>query len=291
MPPVPDSVCGDGVCDFPNETADDCSSDCEGGLGDYYDDEAAVCGNGVCETYVGENCVTCPSDCAYSLVFSDASFTPYCCGGLGRRRQRRREGATATTVVVEEEEPPSVDDGDEEEEENTRDPRQRGRRRRRRQRWRRRFRLALSGCDDDRCTTEERSCASRPDSAWICGDDVCSDVEQRDGACPHDCGSFEEEKKKEENDEEEEDLSSCGNGVCETFDENCRTCPEDCNGSEFDVGDDSVSNWFENVANYCCGDDVDCSDLRCRIGSYECNDGDDGDDFFDGLFPFRGRRI
>ncbi|TKD13040.1 hypothetical protein [Polyangium fumosum] len=63
--------CGDGACNS-DETPSSCPSDCKCGdglcngsewCGSCSQDCGGCCGNGVCNTSVGESCSTCPSDC------------------------------------------------------------------------------------------------------------------------------------------------------------------------------------------------------------------------------------
>lgn len=68
-----ESCCGDNVCDAV-ESYCSCPSDCE--------PPSAVCGNGVCEAGDGEDCLTCPSDCA-----GEQGGNPrdrFCCGFGGQ---------------------------------------------------------------------------------------------------------------------------------------------------------------------------------------------------------------
>jgi len=44
---------------------------------------ASVCGNGVCEAFAGETCLTCPKDCRQGVL---PRWGPYCCGAEGRCR-------------------------------------------------------------------------------------------------------------------------------------------------------------------------------------------------------------
>ena len=43
---------------------------------------AGVCGNGVCEAYAGETCITCPEDCLRGVT----RWGPFCCGAEGQCR-------------------------------------------------------------------------------------------------------------------------------------------------------------------------------------------------------------
>ncbi len=72
-PPV--STCDDGnhTCD-PGEDCKSCPSDCAQVSG-------AACGNGLCEGGDGENCLTCPADCAGKQ--SGAAAKMFCCGAPG----------------------------------------------------------------------------------------------------------------------------------------------------------------------------------------------------------------
>jgi len=60
-----------GVCD-PGEDCQSCPSDCAQVSG-------ASCGNGLCEAGDGESCITCPADCAGK----QKGKTQYCCGAAG----------------------------------------------------------------------------------------------------------------------------------------------------------------------------------------------------------------
>ncbi len=62
-----------GVCDG-EEDCDNCASDCPAGNGN-------VCGNNVCETASGENCLSCPADCNGKQ--NGAQPGRYCCGQGG----------------------------------------------------------------------------------------------------------------------------------------------------------------------------------------------------------------
>jgi hypothetical protein len=106
-PYCPSACNNNGICE-PDEDCDTCPNDClfEGVT-------AGVCGNGVCEPNVGENCLSCPADCAgkqkgkpdkqfccgdgdgvnpidcddprctsEGLVCGEAVPTSYCCGDL-----------------------------------------------------------------------------------------------------------------------------------------------------------------------------------------------------------------
>jgi spore coat protein A len=59
-----------GTCD-PGEDCQSCAADCEQVSG-------ALCGNGLCEAGDGENCLTCPEDCAGKQTGSAAK--QFCCG-------------------------------------------------------------------------------------------------------------------------------------------------------------------------------------------------------------------
>jgi hypothetical protein len=67
------SVCNlSGTCDQ-GENCTSCPNECA--------KSGPVCGNRVCETANGENCVNCPSDCAG--VQTGKPGNRYCCGGGG----------------------------------------------------------------------------------------------------------------------------------------------------------------------------------------------------------------
>ena len=76
-------VCVDGVCEplvcndndicEQDEDCDNCPSDCISGGG-----EGGVCGNGVCEPSIGEDCLSCATDCGGKQV--GAAKRQYCCG-------------------------------------------------------------------------------------------------------------------------------------------------------------------------------------------------------------------
>lgn len=67
-------VCdGDGVCET-DENCDDCPSDCLA-------DAGSACGNGTCDTAVGEDCQSCPADCRG--VQNGKPQNRYCCGDGG----------------------------------------------------------------------------------------------------------------------------------------------------------------------------------------------------------------
>jgi hypothetical protein len=64
-------VCdGDGICET-EENCNDCSSDC-------FSDPGSACGNGTCDTAVGEDCVSCPTDCRG--VQNGKPRNRFCCG-------------------------------------------------------------------------------------------------------------------------------------------------------------------------------------------------------------------
>jgi len=67
------STCGDGngTCD-PGEDCVSCPEDCAQVSG-------ALCGNGLCEAGDGENCLTCPGDCAGK----QSGSKQFCCGASG----------------------------------------------------------------------------------------------------------------------------------------------------------------------------------------------------------------
>jgi hypothetical protein len=63
----PRTPCGDGTCSE-SETEASCPADCC---------PAVQCGDGVCQAHTGENCITCPQDCAGSKA---AGYRKFCCG-------------------------------------------------------------------------------------------------------------------------------------------------------------------------------------------------------------------
>ncbi len=63
-------VCGDGACDI-GEDCQRCGADC-------VSQSAQVCGNGLCETADGEDCVSCPDDC--NGIQSGKPANRFCCG-------------------------------------------------------------------------------------------------------------------------------------------------------------------------------------------------------------------
>jgi len=63
----------DGICD-PYEDCVSCANDCAEVSG-------AACGNGLCEAGDGENCLTCPADCAGKQT--GAASKQFCCGAPG----------------------------------------------------------------------------------------------------------------------------------------------------------------------------------------------------------------
>ena len=65
-----DPCLNDGICEA-GENCNNCPDCISGTLG-------ATCGNGVCETGNGENCLTCPQDC--NGVQSGKPSQQYCCG-------------------------------------------------------------------------------------------------------------------------------------------------------------------------------------------------------------------
>ena len=65
--------CGNGTCDL-GETCDTCPSDC-------ISDSTSVCGNGVCETGNGEDCLTCAADC--NGTQNGKPDLRFCCGAGG----------------------------------------------------------------------------------------------------------------------------------------------------------------------------------------------------------------
>jgi FtsP/CotA-like multicopper oxidase with cupredoxin domain len=72
-PAVPTCGDGNGTCD-PGEDCVSCPEDCAQVGGDF-------CGNGLCEAGDGENCISCPEDCAGKQ--SGAEAKQFCCGAPG----------------------------------------------------------------------------------------------------------------------------------------------------------------------------------------------------------------
>ena len=67
-------VCGNGVCESTNgEDCITCPEDCISGTS-----SGAVCGNGLCEAGNGEDCVSCPADC--NGVQGGKPSSRFCCG-------------------------------------------------------------------------------------------------------------------------------------------------------------------------------------------------------------------
>eukprot|EP00798_Chlamydomonas_sp_ICE-L_P014165 gene14165-20133_t len=62
------SVCGNKICEF-DENGEACAVDCC---------PHVTCGDGVCQAYAGEECESCPQDCAGDL--EGKSGAPFCCG-------------------------------------------------------------------------------------------------------------------------------------------------------------------------------------------------------------------
>jgi len=62
----------DGLCEA-GEDCYGCADDCASGFA-----SGAVCGNGICETADGENCATCPADCAGKVTGKPSGRS--CCG-------------------------------------------------------------------------------------------------------------------------------------------------------------------------------------------------------------------
>lgn len=114
---------GNGVCDF-GEDCYSCPQDCASANG-------KRCGNNLCEAGDGENCINCPQDCA---GLQDGSAQSYCCGGDYNPGQN---GVT---------------------------------------------------CNDVRCLNAglQRFCKETPNLPACCGDEVCEGEESNDN-CPVDC--------------------------------------------------------------------------------------------------------
>jgi len=124
------SVCdGDGIC----ETGEDCvscPSECAQGL-----TAGAACGNNVCETADGEDCLSCPADCNGKQSKGNPR-TYYCCGS--------GSVAGAANAVT---------------------------------------------CDDSRCTGNGNTCTDQlaAPADYCCGDLMCSG-EETSASCGLDCG-------------------------------------------------------------------------------------------------------
>ncbi len=76
----PSTLCGDGVCD-PSENCQDCFKDCACGSGQYCSPALKACaqrpcGDGKCDSGIGEDCNTCPADC------KECKPTPKCADGV-----------------------------------------------------------------------------------------------------------------------------------------------------------------------------------------------------------------
>ena len=72
LPPECVQGCGNGICES-GEDCTTCPSDCVSGTS-----AGAVCGNGLCETADGENCLSCAADCRG--VQSGKPANRFCCG-------------------------------------------------------------------------------------------------------------------------------------------------------------------------------------------------------------------
>ena len=97
------------------------------------------------------------------------------------------------------------------------------------------------GCCGPTCTP-----ATDPDCVGCDDDGTCEQGEDCHN-CPNDCisggGGY------------------CADGICDPdLGEDCHNCPEDCNGK--------LNGALKNQ--FCCGDDVDCSDSRCQVEPYMC---------------------
>ncbi len=119
------AVCdGDLLCEA-GEDCSSCPSDCASGT-----ISGAVCGNGVCEAGNGEDCLSCPSDC--NGVQGGKPSGRYCCG----------DGVGANPIA----------------------------------------------CSDARCSADGNSCSTAPvgSSSYCCGDTVCS-LGESCSVCALDC--------------------------------------------------------------------------------------------------------
>eukprot|EP00798_Chlamydomonas_sp_ICE-L_P022008 gene22008-29067_t len=76
-----DSFCGNKICEGGEDGAS-CAMDCC---------PKAVCGDGICQAYAGEECESCPEDCAGDLDGEHGA--PFCCGAyLGCEHDERCTG-------------------------------------------------------------------------------------------------------------------------------------------------------------------------------------------------------
>jgi len=149
-------VCGNGKCESDiGENCQNCADDCG--------KCKPVCGNGACETAIGENCQNCTKDCGACL--------PVCGNG------KCEHGETCKTC--------SRDCG-----------------------------KCLPVCGNGTCESGEtcKSCAKDCGACLpVCGDGTCESGETCQ-TCAKDCGAC---------------LPVCGNGTCESG-ETCQTCAKDC---------------------------------------------------------------
>jgi hypothetical protein len=121
-------------------------------------------------------------------------------------------------------------------------------------------------CGQNSCQSGEDACncsldcgppASSEQPSLTCEDSLDNDCDLLVDCDDQDCAGF------------PECPSFCNNNLaCEPdLGEDCNTCPSDCNAVT--TGDPNDR--------FCCGDDVDCSDLRCSQGGFICLEDSDGD--------------
>ena len=95
-------------------------------------------------------------------------------------------------------------------------------------------------CDEDTATCEP----------FTCDNDLACELGESCVSCPSDCAGH-------------DGSQWCGDGFCQPGNfEDCVTCPSDCNGR------------LKGNAQrrFCCGADVDCTDVRCDSDTWFCDD-------------------
>ena len=276
-------TCGNGICDVPDETRQNCCEDCGGGCGDGYccpesgengctcendcPDLRSVCGDGICCTEPtlqfpeGENVNNCCYDCG------GGCGDGFCCGGQAPK------GTAEDKCTC------NADCGD-------------------------------SVCGDFHCACDE-TCSGCPIDCGECLSDCCSPVYDAEstgcadpiveacvcrvdplccserwdldcvelveelgcGICTE-CGDGKCEAPKEDSSNCAEDCGSdCGDGVCNGTEEVC-SCPMDC-GSSPVCGNGSCDcpgvDGQQETSGSCCEDcGATCGDGVCNCGEDSC---------------------
>jgi hypothetical protein len=197
----PACVCdGDGACEI-GEDCISCPSDCISGSGG-----GAVCGNGICETADGEDCRSCSADC--NGLTSGPKPYRFCCGAdIDCSDSRCAEGGLQCTSVPASGDPFCCGDG------------------------------ACEG--DENSLNCELDCGEAP----FCGDGTCGAGEDP-CVCPEDCGSPPSAEIPDQTCHDGID-NDCGGGT-DCADSDCLTdpaCDTSCGqpGEPCDVAEDCCS--------------------------------------------------